>query len=109
GTSTAILSGGGQSGGTVATYSIGNLNTNTEFAGTIDTASAPVSGTNNGGLNLLKIGAGKLTLSGTLAYQPTLNGTVNRRGGVTTVSAGTLALKNNAQIASGVTNGTITQ
>src|SRR3954447_8742506 len=92
GTSTGILSGGGQSGGTVATYSIGNLNTNTEFAGTIDTTSAPTpnSTTDVGGLNLLKIGTGKLTLSGTLTYGPTLNGTVNRRGGVTTVSAGTL-------------------
>jgi len=111
GTSTGILSGGGQSGGTVATYSIGNLNTNTEFAGTIDTTSAPTpnSTTDVGGLNLLKIGTGKLTLSGTLTYGPTLNGTVNRRGGVTTVSAGSLALKNGAQIAGGKTNGTITQ
>lgn len=100
GTSTAILSGGGQGGGTVATYSIGNLNTNTEFAGTIDITSAP---TATGGLNLLKVGSGTLTLSGNLTYQPTLNATVNRRGGVTTVSAGTLALKNAAQIPGGIT------
>jgi fibronectin-binding autotransporter adhesin len=99
GTSTAILSGGGQGGGTVATYSIGNLNTNTEFAGTIDITSAP---TATGGLNLLKVGTGTLTLSGNLTYQPTLNATVNRRGGVTTVSTGTLALKNNAQLPGGV-------
>ncbi len=103
GTSTAILSGGGESGGTAVTYSIGSLNTNTEFAGTIDTASAPVSGTNNGGLNILKVGAGTLTLSGTLAYQPTLNTTSNRRGGVTTVSTGTLKLTNMAAIPAGVT------
>src|SRR5262249_30236414 len=45
---------------------------------------------------------GTLTLSGTLSYQPTLNGTVNRRGGVTTVSTGTLALKNNAQLPGGI-------
>lgn len=99
GTSTAVLSGGGQGGGTVATYSIGNLNTNTEFAGTIDITSAP---TATGGLNLLKVGTGTLTLSGNLTYQPTLNATVNRRGGVTTVSTGTLALKNNAQIPGGI-------
>src|SRR6478752_5286256 len=72
GTSTAILSGGGQGGGTVATYSIGSLNTNTEFAGTIDITSAP---TATGGLNLLKVGTATLTLSGNLTYQPTLNAT----------------------------------
>jgi autotransporter-associated beta strand protein len=111
GTSTSVLSGGGQSGGTVATYSIGSLNTDTEFAGTIDTSSAPTPNptTNQGGLNLRKVGTGKLTLSGTLAYQPTLNGTVNRRGGVTTVAAGTLALKNSAAIPGGVTDGVTTQ
>jgi autotransporter-associated beta strand protein len=99
GTSTAVLSGGGQGGGTVATYQIGALNTDTTFAGTIDITSAPDV---DGGLNILKVGTGKLTLSGTLSYQPTVNGTVNRRGGVTTVSTGTLALTNNAAIPGGV-------
>lgn len=102
GTSTAILSGGGQGGGQQATYFVGSLNTNTEYAGQIDITSAPVSGTNNGGLNLIKVGSGTLTLSGNLTYQPTLNGTLNRRGGVTSVSAGTLAMKNNAQVPGGV-------
>jgi fibronectin-binding autotransporter adhesin len=104
GTSTAILSGGGQGGGTVATYSIGALNTNTEFAGTIDSTSAPAGNTltNLGGINLLKVGSGTLTLSGTLSYQTDLNGTVNRRGGVATVSAGILALKNGAQFPAGI-------
>ena len=103
GDATAILSGGNQGG--CATYSIGTLNTNTEFAGTIDISSsfaAETTAANTGGLNILKVGTGTLTLSGALTYQPTLNGTVNRRGGVTTVSTGTLALKNNAQLPSGI-------
>lgn len=103
GDATAILSGGNAGG--AATYSIGGLNTNTEFAGTIDITSsyaAETTAANTGGLNLLKVGTGTLTLSGTLSYQPTLNGTVNRRGGVTTVSVGTLALKNNAQLPGGI-------
>jgi fibronectin-binding autotransporter adhesin len=109
GTSTAVLSGGGQGGGTFATYSVGALNTDTTFAGTIDTTSAPTpnSTTDVGGLNLTKVGTGKLTLSGTLAYQPTGNGTVNRRGGITTVSAGTLALTNSAAIPGGILHGTV--
>jgi fibronectin-binding autotransporter adhesin len=109
GTSTAVLSGGGQGGGSFATYSVGALNTDTTFAGTIDTTSAPTpnSTTDLGGLNLTKVGTGKLTLSGTLAYQPTGNGTVNRRGGITTVSAGTLALTNSAAIPGGILHGTV--
>ncbi len=109
GTSTAILSGGGQGGGTFATYSIGSLNTDTTFAGTIDTTSAPPGNTTTdlGGLNLTKVGTGKLTLSGTLLYQPDGNGTVNRRGGITTVSAGTLALTNSAAIPGGIVHGTV--
>jgi fibronectin-binding autotransporter adhesin len=108
GTSTAILSGGGGGAGTgtFATYNIGSLNTDTTFAGTIDTTSAnPI--VDGGGLNLNKVGTGKLTLSGTLSYQPTGNGTVNRRGGITTVSAGTLALTNSAAIPGGIVHGTV--
>lgn len=103
GDANAILSGGNQGG--AAVYSIGALNTNTEFAGTIDIATslaAETSPANTGGLSLLKVGTGTFALSGTLSYQPTLNGTTNRRGGLTTVSAGTLALKNNAQLPGGI-------
>ena len=109
GNSSAILSGGGQGGGTFATYLIGGLNTDTEFAGTIDTTSAPTpnSATDQGGVNLTKVGTGTLTLSGTLTYQPTGNGTVNRRGGITTVSAGTLKLTNTAAIPGGIVHGTV--
>jgi autotransporter-associated beta strand protein len=108
GDATAILSGGNQ--GAHATYSIGALNTDTTFAGTIDMATSTgreSTGANTGGLNLTKVGTGKLTLSGTLNYPPTANGTVNRRGGITTVSAGTLALTNNAAIAGGINDATV--
>jgi fibronectin-binding autotransporter adhesin len=113
-----VLSGGGSGGiiteplpgngtGSVAHYRIGNLNTNTTFSGTIDVASAipntdPAQLSLRGGLSLTKVGSGTLTLSGTLAYQPTQNATVNRRGGITTVSAGTLKLTNNAAIPGGI-------
>ncbi|MBX3432271.1 MAG: autotransporter-associated beta strand repeat-containing protein [Pirellulales bacterium] len=109
GTSAAILSGGGEGGGSFVTYSIGALNTDTVFAGTVDTTSAPTpnSSTDLGGLNLTKVGTGKLTLSGTLSYQPTGNGTVNRRGGITTVSAGTLALTGSTAIPGGILHGTV--
>jgi autotransporter-associated beta strand protein len=108
GDATAILSGGNQ--GAFATYSIGALNTSTTFAGTMDVATSTgreSTGANTGGLNLTKVGTGTLTLSGTLAYQPTANGTVNRRGGITTVSAGTLALTNSAAIPGGINDGTV--
>jgi fibronectin-binding autotransporter adhesin len=108
GDSTAILSGG--IAGAFANYSIGALNVNTSFAGTIDNGSATAAettGADTGGLNLTKVGTGTLTLSGTLAYQPTGNGTVNRRGGITTVSAGTLALTNSAAIPGGIVHGTV--
>jgi autotransporter-associated beta strand protein len=107
GDATAILSGGNQ--GSFANYSIGALNTNTTFAGTIDMATSTgreSTGANTGGLNLTKVGTGKLTLSGTLNYPPTANTTINRRGGITTVSAGTLALTNNAAIAGGINDPT---
>ncbi len=112
GTATAVLSGGGGGAlggagtGSFATYNIGSLNTNTTFAGTIDVASAmPDAGTLLGGINLNKVGTGTLTLSGNLQYQPTLNGTANRRGGITTVTAGTLKLTGGAAIPGGVTDG----
>jgi autotransporter-associated beta strand protein len=108
GDAAAILSGGNQ--GSFANYSIGALNTDTTFAGTIDMATSTgreSTGANTGGLNLTKVGTGKLTLSGTLNYPPTANSTVNRRGGITTVSAGTLALTNNAAIAGGINDATV--
>jgi autotransporter-associated beta strand protein len=107
GDATAILSGGNQ--GSFATYSIGALNSNTAFAGTIDMATSTgreSTGANTGGLNLSKVGTGTLTLSGTLNYPPTANTTVNRRGGITTVSAGTLKLTNTAAIAGGINDAT---
>jgi fibronectin-binding autotransporter adhesin len=107
GNATSILSGGNQ--GSFVTYSVGALNTDTTFAGTIDMATSTgreSTGANTGGLNLTKVGTGKLTLSGTLNYPPTANTTVNRRGGITTISAGTLALTNSAAIAGGIVDGT---
>ncbi len=75
GTATATLSGGNA--GAHMIYSIGALNTDTEFAGTIDHLSGQMAeGTFSnaqGGINITKVGTGKLTLSGTLNYQPTLN------------------------------------
>lgn len=108
GDATSILTGGGQGGGTVARYSIGNLNANTTFAGNIDTTTAPTpnSTTNVGGLDLTKVGTGTLTLSGTLSYQPTMNADASRRGGITNVAAGTLKLTGPAAIPGGVTDGT---
>ena len=108
GDATAILSGGNQ--GSHATYSIGALNTDTTFAGTIDMATSTgreSTGANTGGLNLTKVGTGTLTLSGTLNYPPTANSNVSRRGGITTVSAGTLKLTNSAAIAGGINDGTV--
>ena len=99
GTSTALLTGGGQGGGTFANYSIGALNTDTVYAGTIDSTTAPDP---DGSLNLTKVGTGKLTLSGTLTYQPTANANAGRRGGIATVAAGTLALTNSAAIPGGI-------
>ncbi len=115
GTSTAVLSGGFSTGGAHAVYSIGSLNTDTEFAGTVDILSGQLGeGTlsaANGGLSITKVGTGKLTLSGTLNYQPTTNtggGSATNRnpraGGITTVSAGTLALKNSAAIPGGISD-----
>lgn len=115
GTSTAVLSGGFSTGGAHAIYQIGSLNTDTEFAGTVDILSGQLGegtlATGNGGLSINKVGTGKLTLSGTLNYQPTLNtagGSATNRnpraGGITTVTAGTLALKNSALIPGGISD-----
>lgn len=104
GTANSVLSGGGEGGGTDATYVIGALNTNTEFAGNIDNISAPLP---NGGMSLTKVGTGTLTLSGNLSYAPTANTNAARRGGVTTISNGTLKLTNNAAIAGGISDGTV--
>jgi fibronectin-binding autotransporter adhesin len=107
GDATAILSGGGQ--GAHATYSVGALNSNTTFAGRIDMATATgdeATGADTGGLNLTKVGTGTLTLSGTLAYQPTSRANVAQRGGITTISAGTLKLTNSAAIPGGIVSPT---
>ncbi len=101
GGSTAVMYGGRSSGGAEANYSIGSLNTNTTFAGTIksevfDTPTA------NGATNITKVGTGTLTLSGTLSYIPSNNATFARKGGVTTITGGTLALSNGATIPAGV-------
>jgi autotransporter-associated beta strand protein len=106
GDATAILYGGREAGGTFANYSIGTLNTDTEFAGTI-TSEYQLNATTVGTTNITKVGNGKLTLSGNLTYVPSLNSTFNRRGAITTVSAGTLALKNSAVIPGGVVAGNL--
>ena len=94
GTSGAILGGGGGSGGTFTTYSIGGLNTNTEFAGRITSENVLSFGNSTGATNITKVGTGTLTLSGTLDYSPNVAQAIpNRRGGVTTITAGTLALR----------------
>jgi fibronectin-binding autotransporter adhesin len=90
GTSTGTLQGGAA--GSVVTYNIGSLNTNTTFAGTITTGN---------GINLFKVGTGTLELSGTLSYAPTNNAILNRRGGTTRVEAGTLKLTGPAAIPGG--------
>ncbi|MFT3788417.1 MAG: autotransporter-associated beta strand repeat-containing protein [Tepidisphaeraceae bacterium] len=108
----STLYGGRSSGGSLATYTIGSLNTNTEFAGTITSENNYTAATPNalvGTTNITKVGTGKLTLSGTLSYVPrqyasgstsTLQ-TFGVRGGITTVSAGTLALTNTATVPGG--------
>ncbi|TWT90857.1 Autotransporter-associated beta strand repeat protein [Pseudobythopirellula maris] len=103
GQASSNISGGVAIGG-VARYHIGGLNTDSTHAGRI------TSGT--GGLDLYKEGTGTLTLSGSLEYRPVNNeeGTPpdrgqavqpDRRGGITTVVAGTLALTGDAQLPAG--------
>ena len=74
------------SGATSSTYSIGALGTDTTFAGTI------INGGDNNGVNIVKVGAGKLTLSGNSTYT-----------GTTIVSAGTLQADGNLAGAGAVT------
>ncbi len=98
GDATSRLEGGSSDSGTFVSYQIGGLNTDTQFAGSI---------TNVNGINLFKVGTGKLTLSGTLTYTTTNNATANLRGGITRVSAGTLALTGNAAIPGGINDATL--
>lgn len=93
GDSASILEGGNA--GTVARYNIGSLNTSTEFAGEIRTGA---------GIQINKVGSGTLTLSGNLNYTSTFNSTADRRGGITTVTAGTLKLTSFAAIPGGVSD-----
>jgi fibronectin-binding autotransporter adhesin len=90
GTSTGTLQGGAA--GSVVTYVIGGLNSNTNFAGAVTTGN---------GLNLFKVGTGTMELSGTLSYAPTNNAILNRRGGTTRIEAGTLKLSGPAAIPGG--------
>jgi fibronectin-binding autotransporter adhesin len=102
GTSGAIFAGGGGSGGATTTYSIGSLNTNTEYAGTITSENITGFGNTAGGTNITKVGTGTLTLSGPLLYSPNITRPIpSQRGGVTNITAGILALKNAATFASG--------
>ena len=106
GTASSEISGGSNPGG-VARWFIGGNNNNSEHAGAITSDS--------GGLDLIKDGTGTLTLSGPLTYSPVLpifnEGNMayegqsfnpDRRGGITTVNAGTLALVGDASLPAGV-------
>src|SRR4029078_2675623 len=83
-------------------YSIGSLNTNTEFAGRITSENVLSFGSAAGGTSINKVGTGTLTLSVVLDYSPNVAQAIpNRRGGVTTITAGTLALRNGAVLGPG--------
>jgi autotransporter-associated beta strand protein len=102
GNATAQLGGGNS--GTAVRYHIGALNTNMTFAGSLvmgGTVAAPV------GMLVDKVGTGTLTLSGTNTYTTTNNANANLRGGVTRITAGTLALSGPATIPGGITDGTL--
>jgi autotransporter-associated beta strand protein len=106
GTSTATLNGGAQGGGTAARYSIGALNTNTEFAGALDGVTDFGVG-NISSLDVIKVGTGTLTFSGNLTnFVPSANasGATNpwRRGGNTQIQAGTIKLVGSTAIPGGV-------
>jgi len=107
------------SGATSSTYSIGALGTDTIFAGTIQ------NGGDNNGVNIVKVGAGKLTLSGTSTYSGTtminagtlqVDGNLNGAGIVTVGALGTLqgigkitgSTTVNGQVAPGDSIGTLT-
>lgn len=101
GSATAILDGGGNGGGTsTARYHIGQLNTNTTFAGTIQN-------TSTGSILIDKVGTGTLTLSGNLTYSTTNIAAADQRGGITRVTAGTLKLTGPAAIPGGITDATL--
>ena len=83
GTTAGVLNGGSGSGG-VATYEIGNLNTNTTFSGSLVALR---------GLNIDKVGTGTLTLNGVTTSMVGAAG-----GGIVRVRGGTLALAGTANM-----------
>jgi fibronectin-binding autotransporter adhesin len=87
----------GASNGTYVSYQIGALNSSTTFAGNV---------TQGNGLNLIKVGTGTLTLTGTLSYMPSTNADVSLRGGLTRVEAGTLKLNGATAIPGGLDDAT---
>jgi fibronectin-binding autotransporter adhesin len=89
----------GATGGTFVTYQVGGLNSSTTFEGNVATPA--------NGLNLIKVGTGTLTLTGTLSYVPTTNVDVTLRGGLTRVEAGTLKLVGATAIPGGVDDATL--
>jgi autotransporter-associated beta strand protein len=106
GTSTATLFGGAQGGGTAPHYTIGSLNTDTEFAGTLDGVTDHGVG-NIASLNIVKVGTGTLTFSGNLTnFVPSAFGSGGtnpwRRGGKTQIQAGTIRLVGSTAIPGGV-------
>lgn len=98
GTATSEISGGSNPGG-VARWVIGGNDTNSDHAGAITPS--------DGGLSLIKNGTGTLTLSGPLSYSPVNTadggqaGNPDRRGGITTINAGTLALTGSSALPAG--------
>lgn len=96
GDSTSTLQ--GAIGGPVILYEIGAMNTDSTFAGAVTTSN---------GINISKVGTGKLTLSGNLTYTSNLNASADLRGGITRVIGGTLALSGTAAIPGGVVDATL--
>lgn len=105
GSSTAVIAGGAQGGGTAPRYFIGALNTDTTFAGSFNSlVDLPDP---EAGLHIIKVGTGKLTLSGTVNNVPRAAGTSAatvpwRRGGVTQIRSGSIALVGSTVISGGV-------
>lgn len=103
GTPDSQLAGGNA--GAFAEYRIGSLNKDSEFQGIMDGWSAA---SERRGLNLVKIGTGKLTLSGTinnlLGTNVVTSGT-GARGGNIVVSNGVLALINSTTLPPGTNFG----
>lgn len=99
GTSSTEIAGGVIPGG-VARYFIGGNDQDSDHAGAITSDS--------GGLDLIKEGAGTLTLSGALTYSPVNTaeggqaGDPARRGGITTIAAGTLAVTGTTSLPAGL-------